>query len=175
MKHRKFIALIVALSVAVTGFASAPARAGDQEVRDLLTGLAVLGVIGAVVAHEQKKKKKRRRANEVSQYGDDHHYPRSDRRHGHGHGHGYHNGQGTRPLPHRVQRKLLPAQCRRTAYSHYHGQVRGFGKRCLQNNFAYYHELPRDCVIRTHDNGKRRAIFQGRCLRGYGYQVAERR
>ena len=46
---RKFIGLVTALSIVVTGLAAAPARAAtDEDIARILTGIVVLGGIAAI-------------------------------------------------------------------------------------------------------------------------------
>jgi hypothetical protein len=53
--HRKFIALILATALAITGLSAVPARA-DGDTARLLAGLAALALIGVAI---QKKNKRR--------------------------------------------------------------------------------------------------------------------
>ncbi|MBZ8118143.1 hypothetical protein KUD11_05730 [Roseovarius sp. LXJ103] len=55
----KFISLIVAASMAVTGFTAAPAAAGDRDVVRALAAIAGIAIIGAAI-HEQNKSQQRR-------------------------------------------------------------------------------------------------------------------
>ena len=56
--HRKFIALIVATAIAITGVSVSQARAADA--RDILGGLAAIALIGAGVHYYNKEKDKAR-------------------------------------------------------------------------------------------------------------------
>jgi len=119
----KFISLILAASLAVTGMTAVPARADDQDVARALAAIAGIAIIGAVI--HDKNKSKRRPAPYVSSrsYGHGHkahigHRPSPKAHHGHraqkkahrqhrrevqqhrqqrrGHGHGYYNGTSQR-------------------------------------------------------------------------------
>ncbi len=57
----KFITLILAASIAVTGLTAAPARAADRDLALALGALVGVAVIGAAI-HDAKKKDRRRAA-----------------------------------------------------------------------------------------------------------------
>lgn len=157
--HRKFIILILSAAIAVAGLTAAPARAGDDAAK-WIAGIAAVAIIGAAISENEKKKKRRR--NQASQYYYDQYETPNYRR-----------DPYARPLPRRVQRKILPNACRVRAETR-NGHVRGFGQRCLQNNYNYVNSLPRDCAVRAKNRrGKyKRVIYRQGCLKRYGYQVA---
>ncbi len=53
----KFVSLILAASIAVTGLTAAPAQAGERDVARVLAALAGIAVIG-VVLHEAQKNRR---------------------------------------------------------------------------------------------------------------------
>ena len=53
----RFISLILAASVAVTGLTAAPAQAGDRDVARALAALAGIAVLGAAIHDAQKNKR----------------------------------------------------------------------------------------------------------------------
>lgn len=55
---RKFISLIIAASIAVTGLTAAPAQASDRDLARALAAIAGVAIIGAAI-HENKKSKRR--------------------------------------------------------------------------------------------------------------------
>ena len=55
--QKRFIATIAAAAIAITGFTTAPARAGDDEAAAAIAALLGLAVIGAVIADKRKDKK----------------------------------------------------------------------------------------------------------------------
>ena len=57
--HRKFIAVVLAASVAITGFSAAPARA-DEDVAKFIAGVVALGLIGAAINDAKDDKRKKR-------------------------------------------------------------------------------------------------------------------
>ncbi|MFW8593678.1 hypothetical protein [Cribrihabitans neustonicus] len=153
--HRKFIALILAVSLAITGFSAAPARA-NEDVAKVLAGLALLGIIGAVI-NDRK---------------DDHHSVSraytAEPQYGHG-GHHY----NPKPLPQTFRKYDLPARCLRhfPAYSSRHALV---GQGCLDRHYGYKaHSLPQSCRV-TFWNGKRhKSAFKPHCLRDRGYRLVQ--
>lgn len=145
--HRKFISLIAGASILITGLAAAPARAGDDDVARALAALVGIAIIGAAINDARK---------------DDHaqpvvrHKPRV----------------APRPLPRRVNRKLLPQRCFRSFWGDRGGQVRGFGPKCLRNNYPFVRSLPQTCLRAVRGSGGRHNIYGARCLRSKGYQLA---
>ena len=59
---RKFMTLIMAASLAVTGLSSAPAQASDRDLAVALAAVAGVAVIGAAI-HDSKKNKRRAAAH----------------------------------------------------------------------------------------------------------------
>lgn len=157
--HRKFIAAIVAVSVAITALSASSAVAGNKDLSRFLAGIAGLAIIGAVI-HDQNKRKKTARHVARSAHNP---VPHHDARPRH--------QPKPKPLPSRVARKLLPAQCLRD-FETRHGDVRMFGNRCLNNNFKYVDQLPQYCFreVRT-PQGLRRG-YGDYCLRNKGYSLA---
>lgn len=143
--HRQFIGTIAAAAIALTGFTAAPARAGDDEVGAALAALLGLAIVGAVI-HEKKKDRKR---------------------------HSVHTPVHPQPIPHRVNRKLLPQQCLRS-FNTDRGHRRMFGQRCLNNHYRHVNSLPHTCHREVYtDRGWRRG-YAARCLNRHGYQMARR-
>lgn len=149
MTHRTFIAAILAAAMAITGMTSNPAHAGNDDVAKWIAGAVALGLIGAAIAEAKDK--------------DDRIVSRNR---GHGFGHGRHAYQHDR-------RFLLPKHCRvriRTG----HDDIRGYGRRCLLNNYAHFNTLPHQCAVRAHGNHGR-VVYRRGCLKRHGYRAAERR
>ena len=161
--HRKFIALIVAASIAITGFSAAPARA-DEDVAKFIAGMALLGILGAAINDARK---------------DDRHVTRTyTPPHNHRHGPKYHthnrHGGHVKPLPPSVRRYDLPAHCVRyfPRYSHNYPLA---GKGCLDRNYGQTHKLPTACKV-TFWNGKHhRTGFKPGCLKRHGYRMVSYR
>ncbi|MEO0633225.1 MAG: hypothetical protein AAFY52_03725 [Pseudomonadota bacterium] len=141
--HKRFIALVAATAIAITGFSSAPARANDDAAA-AIAALLGLAVIGAVIADKRKDKRVV-----------------------------VHPNPPVRPLPPRVNRKLLPQQCLRSFQTN-DGPRRVFGQRCLNRNYQYARSLPTRCHRQFWTDRGWRAGFGARCLRREGYQLARR-
>lgn len=184
--HRKFIALVLGVSVAITGFSAAPARAND-DVAKVLLGLAAIAAIG--VAVDKHNDRKRDRHHVTRQHRPQHNVHRPQHRkpvviepgyhrHGHGNAHRHRGGAShhrhdhavkPRRLPDNVAVYDLPGQCKRALPG---AETNVFlGQRCLQKNYRHVSNLPGQCWI-TVDNGyKRRSGYEVSCLRRKGYRV----
>jgi hypothetical protein len=177
MIHRKFIALVAATSIAVTSLTAAPAHAKNDTAK-ILVGVAALALIG--VAISQSNKSRRRNRTTRSQpydnggiyndggYRDDNIYNDGGYR---GDDDYYDDGSFTRPLPRRVQRKVLPRSCKVQARTR-SGRVPAYSGRCLNNNFRYANALPRQCSFRarTTRHGSRHTVYARNCLAQHGYR-----
>ncbi|MRU15807.1 hypothetical protein FDP25_10250 [Roseovarius sp. A21] len=177
--HRKFITLIVAASMAVTGLSAAPARADAEDAAKVIAGVAALAILGAAIADadDDRDRVTRNRG-----------HLRHDNRHrGHGKKWGHRknrdnwnkrqrNNNHARPLPNRVKRKLLPGACRTQVRVRGGQSIRGFGRYCLTRNYGYANSLPRACKTSVRSrHGKLRTIYRGRCLYRHGYREANAR
>lgn len=176
--YRKFIATITAAAIALTAIGAVPARAGENDTARVVAAILGLAVVGKII-HDKKKDRdaNRHEPAPVQQVHKQHpprydsprydppRYdpPRYDQQYGH--------KPQARPLPERVNRKLLPGQCLRSLETR-HGKVRMFGNRCLQRNYSFAHRLPQHCnfSFKTRD-GYRRG-YEARCLRDAGYRLA---
>lgn len=150
--HRTFLSAVAILSIVLTGFAPAPARAADDDVARTLAVILGLAVLGAAIAHDDDRDRDR-----VTRY--DNYRPRP--------------GIAPRPLPHRVQRKVLPQECLRSFRTR-DGRARMFTKRCLERNYRYTKSLPRDCRVRVKTDRGTRHGYGARCLNRRGYTIARR-
>ncbi|MVO16452.1 hypothetical protein [Parasedimentitalea huanghaiensis] len=148
--HRKFIAFVLATSIAITGFSAAPARA-DENVAKILTGLAVLGIIGVAI----NKDRKRNRTVTRTIVDPEPVYPKP------------------RPLPPRVSRYDLPAHCLRFFPAYKDGRNL-MGQKCLRKNYHHSKALPQHCRV-TFWNGRRhKNAYRPHCLRQKGYRIVRR-
>ena len=163
--YRKFIATISAAAIGLTALGSTPAAAGDRENARALAAILGIAAVGAIIHQQNKKDKKQVYSHRPApvyqpprQHAPAHNPPR------------YHAPQ-PRPLPKRVDRKLLPQECFRT-YDTRRGRVAMFGSHCLQKNYQFANRLPQQCnlVVRT-SQGDRRG-YDARCLRDQGYRLA---
>ncbi|WP_406647864.1 hypothetical protein QEZ52_03005 [Aliisedimentitalea scapharcae] len=151
--HRRFIAIVLAASVAVTGFTAAPARAGD-DLGKILAGLAAIALIGVAVEKRRKDKAEVVTRNPV-------HVDPYKPKHG-----------GPRNLPPRVARYDLPRHCVRTFPGA--GETRILGLRCLKNNYSYVGSLPQACRVTVDTGHKHRTGYVARCLKKRGYRITRR-
>ena len=185
MMYRKFIAIVLGIAVAITGLTAAPARAADDDFLKILGGVAAIAIIGSAIA------KAKDRDDHVSRgYNYYNHKPRAKHRHRHKHrhGHGHHANRGhhhhkkhkyhrndhlARPLPNRVQRKLLPASCKVYARNR-HGDFLAYSNWCLDRKYRYAGSLPRRCAVnaRVLHNNRRNVVYGNNCLRRHGYTSA---
>lgn len=140
---RKFISLIVAAAITVTGVSlAAPAKAGNDDLAKFLFGATALVIIGkalddrghvTVVAPQPKPKPKK-------------------------------------VYPHRKVRdpRALPSNCLRGVQT-WNGKVSLMNKSCLKTHYRYTHSLPQTCAVRVHSNGAMRAGYNMQCLKQRGY------
>ncbi|WIY27779.1 hypothetical protein [Parasedimentitalea psychrophila] len=150
--QRKFIAFILAASIAITGFSAAPARAGD-DVAKLLAGLAVLGILGVAINKDRHQRGTvSRRVVEpavVPVY------------------------QRPRPLPPRVTRYDLPEKCLRYFPAFRDGRAL-LGQKCLRNNYRHVKALPKQCRVTFGKGRRNKSAYKPRCLRRNGYRIVRR-
>lgn len=148
--HRKFIAFIVATSIAITGFSAAPARA-DEDVAKFIAGMALLGILGAAINDARK---------------DDHtvtrpyHPP-------------HHPGGHIRPLPPKLRHYDLPAHCVQY-FPRYSRNTPLASNACLRRSYGSTQKLPRACKVRFWNGKKHRSGFKPGCLRNHGYRMVSR-
>ncbi|MGR3761440.1 hypothetical protein ACUXV3_15100 [Roseobacteraceae bacterium NS-SX3] len=153
--HRKFIALILAAAIAVTGFSAAPARA-DNDVAKVLAGLALLGIVATAIKNRKDDGHAVSRSYQPHQP-----YNYTPPR------------QPVKPLPPAVARYDLPASCLKVfpRYSRSHGLL---GKGCLKKRYGHEHTLPQECRV-TFWNGRRHHTgYKPGCLRHRGYRLVQR-
>lgn len=176
--HRKFITLIVAAAVAVTGISASQARAADT--RDILGGLAAIAIVGAAIHHYSQKDRKdhaqqvtRPHQRYYSAPKHKHHAKKKHHRHKKHHARKKHKSfhGRLRPLPDRVARYDLPQRCLRTfpSYSNSHPLL---GPNCLNKHYRHAGSLPHQCKIGFWNGNKVRRAYEPNCLRQHGYRVA---
>ena len=164
--YRRFIATVAAASIAITAFGAMPARADNDDAARALAALLGIAIVGKII-HDNKKDKKA------------HHYEKKHVKKNHV----PHYNQPSykppryqpkpRPLPRRVDRKLLPGKCFHS-YRTGRGKVRMFGRRCLKNNYDFVNRLPRQCLYEFDTPRGNRRGYEARCLRDRGYRLARR-
>ncbi len=150
--HRKFIALIVATAIAVTGVSASQARAADTG--DILGGLAAIAIIGAAVNHYNKEKRRDRPSRQYH-----HVYKEPKIVHPH-----------VRPVPKRVARYDLPHRCLRTIKG-YGPNRQLLGPKCLKKHYKHANSLPNQCKVGFWNGKKVKRGYEPACLRQQGYRV----
>lgn len=148
--HRKFIAFVLAASIAITGFSAAPARA-DEDVAKIIAGLAVLGILGAAINRDRHRNNHVTRAPANPVYV--HPQPR--------------------PLPPRVARYDLPGKCLRNFPAFQNGKNL-MGQKCLQKNYRHANSLPQHCRVTFWNGRHHKNAFKPQCLHRNGYRIVQR-
>ncbi|WP_170571702.1 hypothetical protein [Ruegeria atlantica] len=159
--HKRFIALIVASAVAITGISASQARAADAE--DIIGGLAAIALLGVAVKHfsdESKKNTVTHNYNHIYKAPRDHVRANPNHRPGH-----------VRPLPKRVARYTLPQKCLRT-YEGYSSKRPLLGPKCLSKHYKYSDSLPQQCKVGFWNGKKVKRAYEPACLRQKGYRVS---
>jgi len=159
--HKKFIALIIASAVAVTGISASKARAADTG--DIIGGLAAIALIGAAVKHfsdQNRKNTVTHNYNHVYKAPPKPVYVKPKSR-----------PPYVRPLPERVARYSLPQRCLRT-YKGYSKRHPLLGTSCLSKHYKYTNSLPHQCKVGFWDGKKVKRAYEPACLRQKGYRVS---
>jgi len=151
--HRKFIALIVATAIAVTGISASQARAADAH--DILGGLAAIALIGAGV-HYYNKEQRKDREKATRQYNHVYSAPKTT----------HHK---VKPLPKKVARYDIPQRCLRTHKAY--GQRPLLGTNCLNKHYKHANSLPQQCKVGFWNGKKVKRGYEPACLRHHGYRV----
>lgn len=161
--HKKFIALIVASAVAITGISASQARAAD--VGDILGGLAAIALLGAAVSHfndDGKKNTVTHNYNHIYKAPQERVYAKPKAR-----------PPRVRPLPKRVARYNLPQRCLRT-FKGYSPDQRLLGQTCLGKYYKHSNSLPNQCKVRFWNGKKVERAYHPGCLHQKGYRVSNR-
>ncbi len=151
--HKKFIALIIATAMAITGVSASQARAADTG--DILGGLAAIALIGAGV-HYYNKEKRKDREKAARQYNQVYNTPQINR-------------HKVKPLPKRVARYDLPQRCLR-AHDGY-SQRPLLETKCLNKHYKHVKSLPQQCEVGFWNGKKVKQAYEPACLRHHGYRV----
>lgn len=167
MTHRTFISIILVAALAVTGLTSTPARAGNDDIAKWIAGAVALGIIGAAIADRDRNDGAvtRYRNYDNRNYNKHRHY--NDKR--------YYKNQRYKNKQ-RFNQHVLPGRCQRSFQTR-RGQVQGFGRNCLLNNYSSFNALPHKCAFKSRArDGRSRVIYSRYCLQQHGYRVsADRR
>jgi len=174
--YRKFIATISAAAIAITALGATPVFADDRDSARAIAAILGLAVVGKII-HDNNKRKDQVRHGQPRQkkYQPPRHKAHNQPRRKVHNPPRYDNRQNgdlhARPLPRRVDRKLLPGQCLRS-YSTRGGKARMFGRKCLKNNYRFAGSLPRHCLFVLETRRGDRRGYDARCLRNEGYRLA---
>ncbi len=158
--HRKFIALIIATAVAITGISASQARAADT--RDILGGLAAIALIGAAVNHYHQEKKRDEEAERRKRHKQAEAKAKKAKKAKKKH--------AVRPLPKRVARYDLPQRCLRT-FNAYSNKRPLLGPNCLKKYYKHADSLPHQCKVGFWNGKKVKRAYEPACLRQKGYRV----
>lgn len=180
---RKFIAAVVAAALTLTAVGAAPARA-DNDLLKTLAIVAGAAVVGKVIYDQnQRAQKNQTVSRNVTQPPAFYQapapktyrapMPQTVYRPVSRPTVAYASPIEPRPLPSRVDRKLLPGDCLQSVDTR-DGRVRFFAQQCLEQNYKHVKQLPRDCAVRFRSYNGPRAGYDARCLRDEGYQLARR-
>ncbi len=162
-QHRKFIAFILAASLAITGVSAVPAQAGSDAGKIFagLAGLAVLGILGAAL-HDHNTRDRATVSRLQPPHGG-YQPPHTHRPH----------HPTPKPLPPRFGRYDLPAKCVKTfpRYSRSHNLV---GANCLERNAQQLNRLPQACRVSFWNGRQNRTGYKPQCLNQHGYRLVNR-
>lgn len=168
----RLVGTCTALAIALTTISAAPAYAGsDRDERNARALATILGIaiVGKII-HDNNKDRDEKVIRKSSKPTHKQTYQRVERQGQRTYGKSNRHVQ-PKPLPRRVDRKLLPQNCFRS-FETRRGQVHMFGRRCLERNFRYVNRLPQNCAQRVRTDRGVRAGFDARCLRRNGYRLA---
>lgn len=149
--YRRLITGVAALSIAFTGFATAPARADSEDVAKVLTGLTALYIVGKIIKDDDRRV--------VAERNDNRAWGRYER---------------PRTYTPYVRHRQLPLTCVRTVQTR-KGEVQMLPQRCITRKVGRI-DLPGKCerTIRG-ENGRKRVMYKRSCLERKGYRITARR
>jgi hypothetical protein len=139
---RNFIKTLVITTVFATGISVSSAKAANNELGEFLAAtIFMFALAGALGGDDIVVDEPRHKAPVV-----------------------------TRPSQGHGNRKALPKSCL-TTYRTQQGNVKTFGKSCLEKNFRFTHRLPTSCEQTLWTSKGIREGFEPSCLRRYGYRA----
>lgn len=153
---KKFMATVLAASIAMSAISAVPAMAKPSNGVRVLQGLAALYIISRVV-----KDNKTHRQPEATSRGRNRHTTQTPSRSRN------HWDKPARPQRHSLN---LPNRCLKTFYTR-QGETRAYGAHCV-NKQAPRLSLPQQCKRRISTDRGRRNVYGPNCLRQHGYHVA---
>lgn len=171
---RKFIATVLAASLAVTSISAVPAKAGGDELVQFLAGATALVIIGNALDGNNSRDRVRAGTRNDDRYGrQDHH---GDRHRQWGGNHPRRDGDrwGNGNRAQRDTPRHLPAGCLVRVGSRHHSQ-QVFGKKCLKRHYTFRTaNLPQECKIRPRGENAPRRAYSADCLFARGYFAGRR-
>lgn len=176
MLPSRLIGTVSAVAIAMTSLIAAPAHADDRQAARIAAALLGLAVVGAIINENKKDKRddhvvhRQPTQNKAHKTYRQREQKRVYNQHQNGRVQQYGHVQ-PRPLPQRVDRKLLPQNCFRS-FETRQGTTHMFGRRCLERNYRAAHRLPQSCAITVRTYDGRRSGYDARCLRRNGYSLA---
>ncbi|MCA0963790.1 hypothetical protein [Salipiger bermudensis] len=168
---RKFIAAVLAASLAITTFSAAPARADGKDALKLLGAAGALYLLGNTVAQARERAKDERKRDKREREEEKRREERArEWRERH---------DARRPAPPRVigpafghrrdAEYVLPSQCMMRIDG---GASRfAFDRDCMTNAGVRTSRLPDACEMYVRDGGRKERAFDGGCLRRNGYRL----
>lgn len=177
--YRKFIATVTAASIALTALGALPARAGEHDAARAIAAILGIAVVGKIIHDRNNRRKEAAHDSPDKVYRTPEYKQPVHKKPVHrqpeykkpAYQPPRYSQPKPRPLPDRVNRKLLPQQCLRSFETH-RGKVRMFGNRCLKRNYKFANRLPHQCqYIFNTPRGDRRG-YEARCLRDRGFRLA---
>lgn len=152
MLPSRFIGTLTAVAIAFTAVSAAPAQADDRRTARTVATILGLAVAGVIIHDATKDRGDRYVAPQPKRH------VQPQRR------------IEPRPLPQRVNRKILPQQCLRS-YPTRNGKTQMFGSRCLEQNYRAANRLPQNCAVQIRTDRGPRAGYDARCLSRSGYSL----
>lgn len=183
---RKFIASVLAASLAITSVSAMPARADGDDLVKFLAGATALVIIGNALDNDKNRSRRDDRRYDDRHGRHDDRSGRVGRDHDDRYRHGYgrderpnvyfdrrHDDRATRDADKRFRRNVLPSQCKDSFWTP-EGKRSYMEGRCLNRNYSYSGELPKQCRITVLDKNHKKAGYSISCLQNRGYRVAGR-
>ncbi|MDF1855019.1 hypothetical protein [Pseudooceanicola sp.] len=158
---RKFIATILAASLAVTTF-TAPAKAGNDDLVKFLAGATALVIIGTAIEQSNRGRTTTRYENRYvppKAHNSGHRDDRYDNRH-----------DSRNDRRGRDTARTMPSTCRTTINTR-RGPVEAFGYSCVQKHPRVAANLPGRCVTNAHTRRGTQMVYSGQCLQGAGIRT----
>jgi hypothetical protein len=168
---RKFVATVVAASLAVAAIGNAPARA-DENLARAIAALVGAAIVGKVLTNQLAQREAApERFDDIATRRYD--TPGRGNRHLAVRENEQVRRIEPRPLPREVQRALLPGDCLRS-YEMREARYRVFERSCLRQAYAFERSLPQACEVKFKTRNGMRHGYDARCLRRAGYQMTRR-